>query len=84
MSAGTVENFCLDGRNTIQMVLQALKSVSCPNVECEGMAFGGRPKGGRTSNKAVCKVTDKPVIEKLSPNVTDIVEIAKAVKSRWW
>ncbi len=56
-------------------------NVSCPNVECEGMAFGIDPKVVEQVTKAVRKVTDKPVIVKLSPNVTDIVEIAKAVEA---
>ena len=56
-------------------------NVSCPNVECEGMAFGVDPKVVEQVTKAVRKVTDKPVIVKLSPNVTDIVEIAKAVEA---
>ena len=59
-------------------------NVSCPNVECEGMAFGVDPKVVEQVTKAVRKVTDKPVIVKLSPNVTDIVEIAKAVEAGWW
>ena len=56
-------------------------NVSCPNVACEGMAFGVDPKVVEQVTKAVRKVTDKPVIVKLSPNVTDIVEIAKAVEA---
>ena len=56
-------------------------NVSCPNVACEGMAFGIDPKVVEQVTKAVRKVTDKPVIVKLSPNVTDIVEIAKAVEA---
>ena len=45
------------------------------------MAFGVDPKVVESVTKAVRKVTDKPVIVKLSPNVTDIVEIAKAVEA---
>ena len=45
------------------------------------MAFGVDPKVVEQVTKAVRKVTDKPVIVKLSPNVTDIVEIAKAVEA---
>ena len=56
-------------------------NVSCPNVECEGMAFGVDSKVVEAVTKAVRKVTDKPVIVKLSPNVTDILEIAKAVEA---
>ena len=47
----------------------------------EGMAFGIDPKVVELVTKAVRKVTDKPVIVKLSPNITDIVEIAKGCRS---
>ena len=53
-------------------------NVSCPNVHGGGMSFGTDPKAAAEVTKAVKKVTKKPVIIKLSPNVTDIVEIAKA------
>lgn len=53
-------------------------NVSCPNVHGGGMSFGTDPKAAFEVTKAVKKVTTKPVIVKLSPNVTDIVSIAKA------
>ncbi len=53
-------------------------NVSCPNVHGGGMSFGTDPKAAAEVTKAVKKVTTKPVIIKLSPNVTDIVSIAKA------
>ena len=55
-------------------------NVSCPNVHGGGMSFGTDPKAAAEVTKAVKKVTTKPVIVKLSPNVTDIVSIAKAVE----
>ena len=53
-------------------------NVSCPNVHGGGMSFGTDPSAAAEVTKAVKKVTTKPVIVKLSPNVTDIVSIAKA------
>ena len=56
-------------------------NISCPNVHNGGMAFGTDPKAAAEVTKAVKKVTTKPVYIKLSPNVTDIVSIAKAVEA---
>ena len=53
-------------------------NVSCPNVHGGGMSFGTDPSAAAEVTKAVKRVTKKPVIIKLSPNVTDIVSIAKA------
>ena len=53
-------------------------NISCPNVHGGGMSFGTDPKAAAEVTEAVKKVTTKPVIMKLSPNVTDITEIAKA------
>ena len=53
-------------------------NVSCPNVHGGGMSFGTDPKAAAAVTRAVKAVTTKPVILKLSPNVTDITEIAKA------
>lgn len=53
-------------------------NVSCPNVHGGGMSFGTDPKAASEVVSAVKKVTTKPVIVKLSPNVTDIASIAKA------
>ena len=53
-------------------------NVSCPNVHGGGMSFGTDPKAAAEVTRAVKSVTTKPVILKLSPNVTNIVEIAKA------
>ncbi len=56
-------------------------NISCPNVHGGGLAFGTSAENAAAVTKAVKKVTDKPVIIKLSPNVTDIVEIAKACEA---
>ena len=53
-------------------------NVSCPNVRHGGLAFGQTPESAAAVTKAVKEVTTKPVYIKLSPNVTDIVSIAKA------
>ena len=53
-------------------------NVSCPNVHGGGMSFGTDPSAAQEVTRAVKSVTEKPVIVKLSPNVTDIVAIAKA------
>lgn len=53
-------------------------NISCPNVHGGGMSFGTSPEAAAEVTKAVKAVTRKPVIIKLSPNVTDIVSIAKA------
>ena len=53
-------------------------NVSCPNVHGGGMSFGTQPEAAAEVTRAVKAVTTKPVIIKLSPNVTDIVAIAKA------
>lgn len=53
-------------------------NVSCPNVHGGGMSFGTSPEAAAEVTKAVKAVTKKPVLIKLSPNVTDIVSIAKA------
>ena len=53
-------------------------NVSCPNVHGGGMSFGTSPEAAAEVTRAVKKVTTKPVFVKLSPNVTDIVSIAKA------
>ena len=56
-------------------------NVSCPNVHGGGMSFGTSPEAAAEVTAAVKKVTTKPVIIKLSPNVTDIVAIAKACEA---
>lgn len=53
-------------------------NVSCPNVHGGGMSFGTEPNAAAEVTRAVKAVTHKPVIIKLSPNVTDVVSIAKA------
>ena len=56
-------------------------NISCPNVHGGGMSFGTSPESAEAITRAVRKVTKKPLIIKLSPNVTDIVSIAKACEA---
>ena len=56
-------------------------NISCPNVKEGGIAFGQNPKAAEDITKAVKRYAKQPVIMKLSPNVTDITEMAKAVEA---
>ena len=56
-------------------------NISCPNVKEGGIAFGQNPKMAEEITAAVKKVAKQPVIMKLSPNVTDITEMARAVEA---
>ena len=55
-------------------------NISCPNVECGGIAFGNDPEISAKVTEKVVKNTNKPVIVKLTPNVTDIRLLARAVE----
>ena len=71
-----VETCCLlDGQEQVGWLEV---NVSCPNVHGGGMSFGTNPQAAAEVTAAVKKVAKKPVIIKLSPNVTDIVSIARA------
>jgi dihydroorotate dehydrogenase (NAD+) catalytic subunit len=56
-------------------------NISCPNVHGGGMGFGTQASSAAEVTRAVRKVTDKPIFIKLTPNVTDITEIARAVEA---
>ena len=56
-------------------------NISCPNVKAGGATWGVTPEGAAAVTKAVRRATSKPLIVKLTPNVTDITVIAKAVES---
>lgn len=80
-SAGTVEDYGMmaakldvDGVDGVEV------NISCPNVREGGIVFGTDPKAAAAVTEAVRKNTGKPVIVKLSPNVTDIAVMAKAVE----
>lgn len=67
--------------NTCDKVFAVELNISCPNVSGGGMAFGVDPEVAHNLVKEVKKVCTKPLIVKLSPNVTDIVAMAKAVEA---
>ena len=70
--------YCCEKINAVKDVDIIEVNISCPNVHNGGMSFGTLPENAEAVTKAVKKVTDKPVFIKLTPNVTDIVSIAKA------
>jgi dihydroorotate dehydrogenase (NAD+) catalytic subunit len=67
--------------NSCDKVFAIELNISCPNVEGGGMAFGVDPDTAYNLVKKVKKVAKKPIIVKLSPNVTDIVAMARAVEA---
>ncbi len=67
--------------STHDMVGALELNISCPNVHCGGIQFGTNPQMAAEVTKAVKAVSQKPVYVKLSPNVTDIVEMALAVEA---
>lgn len=66
--------------NTLDDIPSIELNISCPNVKQGGMAFGVKPESAAQVVEAVRKAYDKTLIVKLSPNVTDITEIARAVE----
>ncbi|MCI7261493.1 MAG: dihydroorotate dehydrogenase [Selenomonadales bacterium] len=81
ISGGTVDEYGeLAAMLDVPEVAAIELNVSCPNVKEGGIVFGTDPKAAAAVVKAAKAKTDKPVILKLSPNVTDIVTMAKAVE----
>ena len=80
ISGFSVEEYvhCCEKMNNVKDVDIIELNISCPNVHNGGMSFGTDPKNAQSVVEAVRKVTDKPLFVKLTPNVTDIVSIAKA------
>ena len=79
ISENTIEDFAeIARRLSISKVSGLEVNVSCPNVKVGGMIFGTDPKATYDVVQAVKQSTDKPIIVKLSPNVTNIVTIARA------
>ena len=82
ISGNTLEEYEYMAKTlTVEGVAALEVNISCPNVKCGGMAFGVQAENAAAVCKAVKGNTDLPVIMKLSPNVTDIVEIARAVEA---
>lgn len=72
---------CAGRMNEVENVGIIEVNISCPNVHAGGMAFGTDAKAAAQVTEAVRKVTTKPIYIKLSPNVTNIAEIAKACEA---
>ncbi|MCI9176808.1 MAG: dihydroorotate dehydrogenase [Lachnospiraceae bacterium] len=78
----TTEDYCEVVRRLAEQPVDMLEiNISCPNVEEGGLAFGQNPKSVEAITKEVKKYAKQPVIMKLSPNVTDITEVAKAAEA---
>ena len=78
----TTEDYCEVVRRLAEQPVDMLEiNNSCPNVEEGGIAFGQNPKSVEAITKEVKKYAKQPIIMKLSPNVTDIAEMAKAAEA---
>jgi len=82
VSGSSIEDYaqCASIINTLDDIPAIELNISCPNVKQGGMAFGVNPESAAQVVSAVRKAYDKTLIVKLSPNVTDITEIARAVE----
>ena len=82
VSGSAIEDYVATAEriNALENIPAIELNISCPNVKQGGMAFGVTAKGAAEVVSAVRKVYDKTLIVKLSPNVTDITEIARAVE----
>lgn len=80
VSGSTLEDYasCAARINELDNIPAIELNISCPNVKAGGMAFGVTASGAASVVKAVREVYDKTLIVKLSPNVTNVVDIAKA------
>lgn len=83
ISGSAVEDYAkvAEKLNALPRINAIEVNISCPNVKTGGMAFGTTTTGAAAVTKAVRKAFDKTLIVKLSPNVTDITEIARAVEA---
>lgn len=79
VSGSTVEEYCGMVEKVSDADVDLIEmNISCPNVKCGGMAFGTQPHMVQEVVSAAKRYAKKPLIVKLSPNVTDIAEIARA------
>lgn len=83
VSGNSPENYaeCAARVNELENIRAIELNISCPNVKSGGMAFGVTCEGAASVVREVRKKYDKTLIVKLSPNVTDITEIARAVEA---
>lgn len=78
----SAEDYCEVAERLADEAVDMLEiNISCPNVKEGGIAFGQSPKAAEDITREVKKYAKQPVIMKLSPNVTDIAEMAKAVEA---
>lgn len=78
----SVEDYCEVVQRLAEEDVDMLEiNISCPNVKEGGIAFGQNPKAAEEITRAVKKYAKQPVIMKLSPNVTSIAEMARAVEA---
>lgn len=84
VNGSTVEEYVevTEKINELEKIPAMELNISCPNVKEGGMVFGVSPTSSEAVTRAVRRVYDKTLIVKLSPNVTDITEIAKAVEGQ--
>lgn len=81
LAGRTIEEYCEVAKRLQDEAVDLLElNISCPNVKEGGVAFGVDPLMAAKVTKAVKAVSNQPLLVKLSPNVTDIVSIAKAVE----
>ena len=83
VSGSAIEDYVATAEriNALENIHAIELNISCPNVKQGGMAFGVTAKGAEEVVSAVRKAYDKTLIVKLSPNVTDITEIARAAEA---
>ena len=83
VSGSAIEDYVATAEriNVLENIPAIELNISCPNVKQGGMAFGVTAKGAEEVVSAVRKAYDKTLIVKLSPNVTDITEIARAAEA---
>ena len=83
VSGSTIEDYveCTEKLIGLDKIPAIEVNISCPNVKEGGMAFGTCPDSAAEVTREIRKVWDRTLIVKLSPNVTDITEIAKAVEA---
>lgn len=81
-SGDTVDDYCriAERLNNVEGIAMLEANVSCPNVKHGGLAFGADAKVAADLTRAIKNSTDIPLMVKLSPNVTDITEIASAIE----
>lgn len=82
IAGNTAEDYCAMAEKLSTSLVDMIElNISCPNVKCGGVQFGTQPQSVASITSEVKKYCKKPLIVKLSPNVSDIAEIARAAES---